>query len=128
MTGFGSKLYIVCSATELITKERYDSKMKIWLIWSRLQRTKQCVQLPVVGIMINMQAQQRAGLWTQLTPPWLEGWGESAVSGLKQPNDLSVTCSIFPPMVCWSGHWCSTGQAQIQSDIPKQCDSVQLFP
>lgn len=53
-----------------------------------------------------------------------EGWGESAVGGLEQPNDLSVTCSTFPPMVCWSRHCSFTGQAQIQSDMPIQCDSL----
>lgn len=51
-----------------------------------LGRTEHCVQLH-----INMQVQQRAGLWTQLTAPWLEERGELAVHGLKRLNGLSVT-------------------------------------
>lgn len=86
-----------------------------------------CVQAHIVSVLINMQVWQWDGLWTQLTVSWQEGRGESAVDGLKRSNGLSVTHSTFPPMVCWSGHWCFPGQAQIQTDTPAQCCSDSLF-
>lgn len=88
------------------------------------QWTGQCVHLQTVCVLIIMQVRRWAGMWTQLTAPWLEGRGESAVDGLKRPNGQSVTRSTLPPMVYWSRHWRFTRQAQIQTDTPAQCYSL----
>lgn len=98
-----------------------------WIVWLLFWQIKQCVQLQMLHIPIDMQVRQKAGLWTQLSAPWLEGRGESAIHSLKWPNSLSVTHTTFSPMVYWSGRWCFTRQAQIQTDTLAQCCSDSLF-
>lgn len=80
--------------------------MVIWLIRSFFRWTEQCVQLQFFYFPINMQVQQWAGLWTQLTAPWLEGrgdgsrWPETAKWPVCDPEHIDWHgCTALPRLI-----------------------------